>query len=287
MRSKRRSRSRSRLRGGAPKKRQNTTRPAAFECYLDFFQRRGQNYNRDLVRTAERLAHEGLTCEELLNVNFNTNITANRNRTECAGGAILRAYAADVKAISSMIVDNPRDPISALGPETALGLLHEMYYSIISDGREAKRSLGIDQTFARATALEAIVADDIKCPQCGGEMKGEHLQYRGDLYCVDCDADLDVKTSRNGSSSATAHCKKYNSKDAKTRKKAELTRYATYMENVGGGFFRVMMIDCQSGAETPVSGNIPYDLYYHVAAVAMQIVRPYMNHIKELGDRCG
>ncbi len=240
-----------------------------------------------MVDTAYFLSEQGLSCEELLNVNFNTDAKSNKKRAMCRDGLILRSYAEDVKDITSMIVKNSRDPIGELGPETALGLLHEMYYEIIQSGRKFKKDLGINKTFAQATALETIVGAEITCPECGGEMRGEHLQYRGDLYCVDCDVDLDVKTSRTGSSSATAHCKKYNSDNAKDRKKAGRTRYATYMRDVGKGFFQVWVIDCMTERETAVSGDIPWDMYHHVAEVAVRIVRPFANRIKELARHCG
>ncbi len=229
---------------------------------------------------AKILAQEGLSCEELLTVNFQTNKQVNLNRTLTNDGNVLKEYARDVISLRNSLDSD--DSVREMATNAAAGLLHEAYYVIITEGRNFSVNLGLTNVFVMAMALEAIAEHFMSCPLCGGPLGGEHLQHRGDLYCKICHADIDVKTSRAG---AKKHCVEYNKKSPKSIR----TQYATYLKsrimNGKEGYLQLWAIDCLSGIEFPASLVFPKDLYDHVAWLSLKLVTPYLPRIKELGDQ--
>ena len=98
---------------------------AAFIEYKAFFALRGKEYSQHF-ETAEILGECGLTCSELLNVNFETFKPQHRARANANDYHILKAYAEDVKSMRKEAV---ADPVEMMARSAALGLLHEMYQS--------------------------------------------------------------------------------------------------------------------------------------------------------------
>jgi hypothetical protein len=250
---------------------------AEFVKYKAFFALRGKEYSRHF-ETAEILGNCGLTCSELLNVNFETFKPQHRARANANGYRILKAYAEDVKSMRGEEVD---DQAEMMARSAALGLLHEMYYDIISKGRKRSRNLGIDDSFSRAMALEAIAEEYVVCPRCRCGMEGEHLQYRGDMFCshAGCFGDLDVKTSERG---ADDHLRMYRDvNNGHAQMKSSETQFVAYMRELAGNYFQFVVLDCESGAR--VDGmNIPLDLYYHVAWMAKKKVEGRADRIRAL-----
>jgi hypothetical protein len=271
-------------------------------CFRKFFKDRKQIYDVHLTETAEFLATLGLPCAHLLTVNFSTNDPFNRSRSERNNSQILRAYARDVHDLSSGLRSD--DYVYALAVQTAMALLHEAYYSILSklpigQGKPAK-NLGIDEGFAKSQALEVIALHYVQvCPECRGKLALEHLQHRGDLYCTTpgCMVDIDVKTSLTNDKprkkgTAMGHCLEYGSSDPNVRAKARKTRYSTYLQDIDSWDFSICMIDCatlnkQTGNVTSLdcTGPIPYDLYYRLAKMGIAIVKPYLDAIRKLDER--
>lgn len=273
---------------GAPA--EGCTQPSAFNCYLRFFQQRNHtDYDENFVRTAEILAGEGLTCDELLNVNLQTNEPLQRARAYANNYQMLRAYARDVRHMTNHARRGfPDDMIL----NTALSLLHEMYYVALQDGSKAPANLGITENFAKGAAVEALAEAFMTCPECPGKLHGEHLQHRGDLYCDTCNVDIDVKSSHGG---AQSHCKAFrNTKDVKKQMKTWRTPYAAYMRNIAVNikgrkepYLVMRLLDCQTGQDREVTDYIPDDMLWHIVNAAMRMVRPYANHIKKLAKQLG
>ena len=152
-----------------------------FRCFQKFFEDRKDHYDDRLMETARDLADMGLKCDQLLNTNFNTNQAFNAKRANRDDKKILRAYARDVQQV---LQERTEGYVDDLVVGTMLGLLHEMYYTILSDvGKKAKKppyNLGVDKKFAENIALEVIAKKELRCPWCNFALQGEHLQYRGD-----------------------------------------------------------------------------------------------------------
>jgi uncharacterized protein YjfI (DUF2170 family) len=191
-----------------------------------FLNKMGQvDYNKNLLNTSKSLS-EFLTFKELLNVNFNTNISYRNSKST---PEFLEYYIHCLNKYNNL---GNEDPIKK---NSVNALLHEFFYMLLSGKKiEQKNKSGM----IKGIVCENIAAEYSTCPICNELLVGEHLQYRGDLVCLNCsDVDIDVKFSKER---AKKHCDEFK----QSLVKAELTRYSIYFELNKNNNYWLRLKDC-------------------------------------------
>lgn len=185
---------------------------------VQFLNEKGQsNYDRNLLKTLELLSQNGLNFKQLLNVNFNTNIDW---RFTNASSKFLQDYANCLERIKNTRPEETVMQLVLKNSEEAI--LHEIFYSKLY--RKPGWIPRIEDIFVVGVLVEVLAEEFCKCPKCNKKMAGEHLRYRGDLVCLNCDdVDIDVKASFGG---AMKHCTSFLQSEVKT----QLTRYSIYLQ---------------------------------------------------------
>lgn len=190
----------------------------AYSQLVNFLNEQGQeDYNEKLLANLREFAELGVKFEDLLCINFNEDIPfRDLNCTLQFKKDYLEAL-----EIAKKKYGGDEFTEAAITP-----FVHEVFYKKLS--KKIKPPEYVIESFALGVFCE-ILAEKL-CPSPNNKyfpLTAEHLQYRGDLVCLECrDVDIDVKFSYDPN--VIEHCKDFN----QNKRKAVRTRYLIYFEQV-------------------------------------------------------
>jgi hypothetical protein len=213
---------------------------------------RNHPYDSKSVIIAALAVFYGLSCEDVMNINFNVNHIKNWEYCVQSGFAELRSYCEDVFELEKFVheyintheICQTSHYITGLFAETfstthmftdiCQSLLHESVYKTI----DSQSEYTISNKFIKGVSVESLAQILLSCPFCKSfNLQSEHLTHRGDLYCPTCvDVDIDVKSSKY---LADKHFTEFQ----KNLSKANRTRYVCYI-NYRGDFISFILFDC-------------------------------------------
>lgn len=248
----------------------------AYHCLLEFFNIRKQHYDEHLLNTSAVLAQLGLSCSDLLGVNFNTDKKMARDRSQKHNYVMLRNYVRDIEDLNRRM-HHTRNENEQLALQTASSLVHEAYYNALNV-KTPSMNMGVNISFAKSQTLEMLAMRLLNCPRCGSNLEFEHLQHRGDLFCPEerCLADIDVKSSQK---MASEHCTRWTKGDSKALR----TQFIVYPVSQDRNRKAFAVVDC-SWNKNPIGYSDSYTErdFNNITNLAMDIARPYIEHVRKL-----
>lgn len=210
-----------------------------YQKLLKFLNNQGHlDYDPDLLDSLHKFADLGMKFEDLLNINFNENLPYRKlNSTDEFKQSYINALKEQTEKYKKLVY-------SLLG-KSIQPFVHEVFYNILSGVNMKETDM---QNFSRGVLCEIIAEEFCPSPDNSHRLQGEHLQYRGDLVCLECeDVDIDVKSSKNG---AIKHCKNFTN----SYKKAVHTRYSIYFEIVNDNYC-LRLKDCSTKSDDLILYN--------------------------------